>query len=77
MSVILIDSLKAVAIHNGILRIDCVAVGPNGEERDSGTLLIPGHQAGAVLKVLVEATQELDRRLREAAAQQQATSGNA
>jgi len=77
MSVVLIDGLKAAAIHNGILRIECVAVGPNGEERPSGTLLIPGHQAGAVLKALVDATQELDKRLREQAAQQQATSGNA
>lgn len=74
MSVILIDSLKAVGFHNGILRIGCTEAGPNGEERSSGTLLIPGNQAGHVLKALVEATQELEKRLRE---QQQAAAGNA
>ncbi len=74
MSVILIDGLKTVGFHNGILRIECVQAGPNGEERSSGTLLIPGNQAGQVLKSLVEATQQLEKRLRE---QQQAASGNA
>jgi hypothetical protein len=72
MSLTLIDAVKSVVFHNGILRIDCIAAGPNGEERPSGTLLIPANQAGHVLKSLVEATQELDKRLRE-----QSGAGNA
>jgi hypothetical protein len=64
MSVTLIDGVKSVVFHNGVLRIDCITAGPNGEERPSGTLLIPGNQAGHVLKALVEATQELEKRLR-------------
>ena len=74
MSVILIDGLKTVGFHNGILRIECIQAGSSGEERSSGTLLIPGNQAGQVLKSLVEATQELEKRLRE---QQQSAAGNA
>ena len=78
MSMTLIDGIKAVIFSNGILRIDCVATGPNNEERPSGTLLIPVNQAAQVLKVLVGAAQELDKRLREQqAAQQQPTAGNA
>ena len=78
MSVTLIDGVKMVAFNNGILRIDCIEAGPNGEERPSGTLLIPGNQAGQVLQALVKATQELDKRLREqAAARPQASAGNA
>jgi hypothetical protein len=77
MSVILIDSLKTVSFHNGILRIECIAAGPKGEEQSSGTLLIPGNQAAAILKALVAATQELEKRVREQAAQQTATAGNA
>jgi len=73
MSLILIDAVKSVVWHNGVLRIDVVAAGPNGEERPSGTLLIPGNQAGNVLKALVDATQELEKRLRE----QQQPVGNA
>jgi hypothetical protein len=72
MSLTLIDAVKSVVFHNGVLRIDCIAAGPNGEERPSGTLLIPGNQAAQVLNALVEATQELEKRLRE-----QAGAGNA
>jgi len=78
MSLVFIDSLKSVTFYNGVLRIDCIATGPNNEERASGTLLIPGSQARQVLNSLVAATQELDKRLREQqAAQQQVTVGNA
>ena len=76
MSVILIDSLKTIGFHNGILRIECVQAGPNGEEKPSGTLLLPGNQAAQVLNALVNATQELEKRLREQH-QQAAAAGNA
>ena len=65
MAQILIDGIKSVTIHNGVLRIDCVAAGPNNEERPSGTLLIPGPLAGQVLSALTKAVQELDKRMRE------------
>ena len=80
MSVILIDGLKAVSFHIGILRIDCIEAGPNKEERSSGTLLIPGNQAKQVLQALVGAAQELEKRMREqqaAAAAGQPTTGTA
>ena len=56
------------------MRIECIEAGPNGEERPSGTLLMPGNQAGHVLKALVGATQEVEKRLRE---QRQWPAGNA
>ena len=77
MSVVLIDGLKTVGFHNGILRIECISTGPQGEEQASGTLLIPGAQAGPILNGLVAATQELQKRLREQATQQQPSAGNA
>jgi len=67
MSVILVDRVGSVVFHNGILRVDCIASGPNNEERLAGTLLIPANQAAAVLQSLVGAAQELDKRLREQA----------
>ena len=70
MSTVLIDRIGAVMLQNGVMRIDCVAAGPNGEERPSGTLLIPASQAGTVLQSLVGAAQELDRRIREQVQQQ-------
>jgi hypothetical protein len=75
MTYVLIDAIKAITFHNGLLRVDCVAAGPNNEERSAGTLLIPGNQAGAILQSLTQAMQELDKKLREQA--QQATAGKA
>ena len=64
-SEILIDDIKAVAVHNGLLRIDCVAVSPNNEERSTGTLLIPGNRASPILRSLTQAVQELDKKMRQ------------
>jgi len=63
MSVMLIDRISSISIHNGVLRVDCVGVGPNNEERNSGTLLIPAGQVANVINSLAQATQELDKRL--------------
>jgi hypothetical protein len=73
MTQILIDAVKAVTIHNGVLRIDCVAAGPNNEERLAATLLIPGNQIGQILQTLTKAVQELDKKVRDQV--QQATAG--
>ena len=73
MTYVLIDAIKAITFHNGVLRVDCVALGSNNEERSSGTLLIPGNMTGQILASLTQAVQELDKKLREQA--QQATAG--
>jgi len=67
MSQILIDAISNVTIANGLVRVDCVAVGPNNQHSPSGTLLIPGPQAGAVLTALVNAMKELQRKQQEQA----------
>ena len=67
MSQILIDAVSNVTLANGVVRVDCVIIGPNDEQRPSGTLLIPGLQAGAVLNALVNALQELQRKQQEQA----------
>jgi hypothetical protein len=75
MTQVLIDSLKAVTFQNGVLRVDCIAAGPNNEERPSATLLIPGNQAAHILHSLTQALQELEKRLREQAQHQPAGAG--
>jgi hypothetical protein len=64
---ILVDGIKAVATHNHLLRIECVGLGPNNEERSAGTLLIPGNQAGRILLALMQAVHELDKKVRQPA----------
>jgi hypothetical protein len=70
MTITLIDRIGSVTFQHGLLRVDCLASGPNYEERPSGTLLIPANQAGPVLQALIGAMQELDRRVREQVRQQ-------
>jgi len=78
MTQILIDGITNISFHGGVLRIECVTVGPEGKQQPSGTLVIPGPVAGHVLQALIKGTQELDKKIREAAQQQQMpAAGNA
>jgi hypothetical protein len=64
---ILIDGISSVAVVGGLIRVDCVTIGPNNQKRPSGTLLIPGPAAGSVLTALVNAMKELQRKQQEQA----------
>jgi hypothetical protein len=72
---ILIDSISNLSIHNGVLRIECAAVGADGQQRPSGTPIVAGAAAAQVLQALINGTQELDKELREQ--QQMPSAGNA
>jgi hypothetical protein len=63
----LIDGIGTVTVAGGLLRVDCLAIGPNKEQRPSGTLLIPVSQAGVVLTALVNAMKDLQRKQQEQA----------
>ena len=65
MQILLIDGIKDIVLHNGVLRVDCVSAGPNGQQQPSGTLLIPANIAAPVVQTLANALQELDRKMRE------------
>ena len=65
---LVVDRIGAIAIMNGVLRIECTAVNAAGQETASGTLLIPANVAGAVVQSLVNGMQQLDRKVRDATA---------
>jgi hypothetical protein len=67
MTQMLVDRITAISIHNGVLRIECSAVGPKGEQETVGTLLIPASQAGPFVQTLVKNMQELEKRVAEQA----------
>jgi len=69
MNQILLDAIANITMHNGVMRIECTAVGPDGKQHPSGVMLIPGAVAGPVLQGLVTGMQELEKKIRE---QQQA-----
>ncbi len=65
MTQILVDGITYVSFINGVLRIECGSIGRDGKLSPSGTLLIPGPRAGAVLKSISDAAKELGKRQRE------------
>jgi hypothetical protein len=67
-SVIVIDRISNLAVSNGVLRIECVAVNAAGQEKPSGMVLIPANVAGSVVQSLVNGMQQLDKKRREAMA---------
>ena len=77
MSKILIDGIANLSIHNGVLRIECVAVAADGQGHPSGTLVIPGAVAVQVLNALIQGVQDLDKKLREQQQQMPPAAGNA
>jgi hypothetical protein len=77
MTVTLIDGIKAITLHNNIVRIDCISAGPNNEERLSGTLLIPAIRAGQIVQALTQGLQDLSSKLREHQQQNPPIAGNA
>ena len=67
-NVIVIDRIASVAVANGLLRIECVSLSAGGQEKPSGTLLIPANVAGPIVQSLVTGLQELDKKMRGAGA---------
>ena len=65
---LIVERIANIAVTNGIVRIECVSVNAAGQEKPSGTVLIPANLAGPVVHSLVKGMQELDKKLREAAA---------
>jgi hypothetical protein len=66
-NLMVVERIANIAVSNGIVRIECVAVNAAGQEKPSGTMLIPANLAGPVVHSLVKGMQELDKKLREAA----------
>jgi hypothetical protein len=64
MQYVLIDKISHVGLHNGMMRVDCVSVGPNGHENPSGVLLIPPNIAGQFVRALASAMGELEKNIR-------------
>jgi len=74
-NLMVVERIANIAVSNGIVRIECVAVNAAGQEKPSGTVLIPANLAGPVVHSLVKGMQELDKKLREAAAPATAPTG--
>jgi hypothetical protein len=68
MADIFIEQLGSVSLRNGVVRIETVAYGADGEERTTGELVIPAARYGQVAASLQAAGQQLQAKLEEARA---------
>ena len=74
MSDIMIEKLGAVSMRAGVVRIQTMATGADGEDRVSGELVIPASQFGQVVGSLNNAGQQLQAKIQEAREAQEASS---
>ncbi len=68
MTDLFIEGLGAVSLRNGVVRVQTVAAGADGEDRTTGELVIPAARFGQVAAALQNAGQQLQAKLEEARA---------
>ena len=57
------DQIQSVTLSNGNLRIQLTQQGPNNEQVDAGTLIIPASQANNFVNGLANSLKGLDEKL--------------
>ena len=65
------DQISRVSLSSGNLRITLVQRGPDNEQINVGTLIIPAAQAGNFVNALARSLKELDEKLKAAREEQQ------
>lgn len=71
MNTIMIEKLGSVSMVSGVVRIQCMTTGADGEERVSGELMVPAAQFGQVTGGLQAAGKQLRERLDQACKDQE------
>ena len=66
MNSMMIEKLGAVSLRNGIVRIQCIATGADGQEQVTGELVIPAAQYGQVAGGMQTAGKQLQEKLEQA-----------
>ena len=61
----LIENLGNVTFVNGILRVQCTSVDPEGKIRDAGILEIPGASVSVIINGLANASKAIEEKLKE------------
>jgi len=59
----IIEGLGNVSFVNGLLRIQTLAVGPDGKISESGTIEIPGNKVGDLITSLTTAAQGISEKI--------------
>jgi hypothetical protein len=70
METILIEKLGSVSMRGGLVRVQCMATGADGEERVSGEMVIPAVAFGQIAGGLQAAGKQLQERTEQARKEQ-------
>lgn len=62
---ILVEGISRASLSNGIVRLQCLRSGADGQRIEAAELLIPAARAGAVAQSLVNALKDIERQLQE------------
>jgi hypothetical protein len=63
--IMIIEGLGNVSFVNGLLRIQTLAVGPDGKISESGSIEIPGNKVGDLITSLTAAAQRISEKIGE------------
>lgn len=72
MNILLVEKLGVVSMRNGVVRIQCIATGADGKDQVTGELVIPAIQYGMVAGGMHAAGKQLQEKLEQARAAQEA-----
>ncbi len=59
----IIEGLGSVSFVNGLLRIQTLAVGPDGKINETGSIEIPGNKVGDLITSLTAAAQGISEKI--------------
>ena len=66
MNFMMMEKLGSVSLRNGVVRIQCIATGADGQEQVTGELVIPAAQYGQVAGGMQAAGKQLQEKLEQA-----------
>ncbi|MFO7801625.1 MAG: hypothetical protein R6V55_04965 [Desulfovermiculus sp.] len=70
MDITLIEKLGSVSMRGGLVRVQCMATGADGQERVTGELVIPAASFGQVAGGMQAAGKQLQERIEQARKEQ-------
>tara|TARA_B100001250_G_C19782064_1_gene782299 strand:- start:923 stop:1201 length:279 start_codon:yes stop_codon:yes gene_type:complete len=72
----LVENLGHVTFVNGILRVQCISIDPEGKTRESGIIEIPGANVNAILNGLINSAKAIEGKLQDLEAENKTVSDN-
>lgn len=66
MDFMMIEKLGSVSLRNGVVRVQCMTSGADGQDQVTGELVIPATQYGQVAGGLQAAGKQLQERIEQA-----------